>query len=146
MATNRPSSFLKKDKILAFGLAGALTFLAGVVFFALAFAFAVVAGFGCFEPLEDRGGIVLVAMGGNRVVGIVGGGLVEGVVAVVFGGDGGLPTDGSTCVPDDTEMFSRGFRNIEEGAFLLNRPVPRQKSLMTPCRGRVKARRLILVS
>jgi hypothetical protein len=31
---------------------------------------------------------------------------------VVFDGDGGLPTDGSTWVPDGTEFFSRGFRNM----------------------------------
>lgn len=53
-------------------------------------------------------------MGGDRVVGIAGGGLMEGLVAVVFGGDGGLPTEGSTYVPDDAELFSRGFRNIEQ--------------------------------
>lgn len=114
MATNRPSSFLKKDRILALGLAGALTFLAGVVFFAFVFPFAIVEGFGCLEPLKDRGGIVLVAMGGNRVVGIAGGGLIEAVVGVVVGGDGGLPTDGSTCVPGGPDMFSREFRNIEK--------------------------------
>ena len=94
-----------------------MTFLAGVDFLELAFPFVVVAGFGCFGPLEDRGGMVLVAMGGNCVVGIAGGGLLKGEEAVVFGGDGGLPTDGSTCVPDDTELFSRGFRNIGEDAF-----------------------------
>jgi hypothetical protein len=108
---------LKKDRILALGLAGGLTFLAGVDFFELALAFPVVAGFGCFGPLDDRGGIVLVAMSGNRVVGIAGGGLVEGEAWVVFDGDGGLPTDGSTCVPDDTELFSRGFRNMGNDVF-----------------------------
>jgi hypothetical protein len=103
---------LKKDRILALGLAGGLTFLAGVDFLALALPFAVVAGFGCFGPLEDRGGIVLVAMSGNWVVGIAGGGLVKEEAGVVCDGDGGLPTDGSKCVPDDTEFFSRGFRNM----------------------------------
>jgi hypothetical protein len=34
---------------------------------------------------------------------------------VVFDGDGGLPTDGSTWVPDGTEFFSRGFRNMGDG-------------------------------
>jgi hypothetical protein len=91
--------------------------LAGVDFLALALAFPAVAGFGCFVPLEDRGGIVLVAMGGNWVVGIAGGGLVEGEAGLVFDGDGGLPTDGSTCVPDDTELFSRGFRNMGNDVF-----------------------------
>ena len=98
--------------MLALALAGALTFFAGVDFLALAPPFVVTGSFGCFVPLEDRGGIVLVAMSGNLVVGIAGGGLRDGVVGVVFGGDGGLPTDGSTCVPDDTELFSRGFRNM----------------------------------
>jgi hypothetical protein len=56
-------------------------------------------------------------MGGNRVVGIAGGGLVKGEAGVLFDGDGGLPTDGSTCVPDDTELFSRGFRNMEDDVF-----------------------------
>jgi hypothetical protein len=108
---------LKKDRILALGLAGALTFFAGVDFLALALPLPVVAGFGCFVPLEDRGGIVLVAMGGNWVVGIAGGGLIEEEVGVVLVGDGGLPTDGSTCVPDDTELFSRGFRNMGDDVF-----------------------------
>lgn len=110
---------MKKDKILALGLAGVLTFLGGAGFFKLTFPFAVTGAFGCLGPLEDRGGIVLVAMGGNCVVGIPGGGLIEGVMVVVSGGDGGLPTDGSTCVPDDAELFSRGFRNIEEGVICL---------------------------
>jgi hypothetical protein len=107
---------LKKDKMLALGFAGGLTFLAGVDFLELALSFRVATGFGCLVPLEDRGGIVLVAMGGNRVVGIAGGGSKEREAGVVFDGDGGLPTDGSTWVPDDTELFSRGFRNIGRDA------------------------------
>lgn len=103
--------------MLALGFAGGLTLLAGVDFLELALSFRMATGFGCLVPLEDRGGIVLVAMGGNRVVGIAGGGLKEGETGVVFDGDGGLPTDGSTWVPDDTELFSRGFRNIEKDGF-----------------------------
>jgi hypothetical protein len=102
--------------MLALGLAGGLTFLAGVDFLELPLSFRVVTGFDCLIPLADRGGIVLVAMGGNWVVGIAGGGLKEEDAGVVFDGDGGLPTDGSTCVLDDTELFSRRFRNIEENA------------------------------
>lgn len=98
--------------MLALGLVGALTFLAGVDFFELALPFPVVDSFGCLEPLVVRGDMVLVAMGGDRVVGIAGGGFEEGV-AVVLGGDGGLPTDGSTCDPDGTVLFSRGFRNMK---------------------------------
>lgn len=51
--------------MLALGLAGALTFLAGVDFFEVAFPFVVVDILGCFEPLVVRGGIVLVAMSGG---------------------------------------------------------------------------------
>lgn len=122
--------------MLALGLTGALTFLAGVDFFELALPFTEVDILGCFEPLVDRGGIVLVAMGGDLVVGIAGGGLIEGVV-VVLGGDGGLPTDGSTCDPGGPVLFSREFRNMKDGVFLC-RLLPGQKSLMTllprPCR------------
>jgi hypothetical protein len=103
--------------MLALGFAGGLTFLAGVDFLELALSLRMATGFSCLIPLDDRGGIVLVAMGGNRVVGIAGGGLREGETEVVFDGDGGLPTDGSTWVPDNTELFSREFRNIEKDAF-----------------------------
>jgi hypothetical protein len=51
--------------MLALGFAGGLTFLAGVDFLELALSFRVVTGFGCLVPLADRGGIVLVAMGGD---------------------------------------------------------------------------------
>lgn len=100
LATNRPSSFLKKDKMLPLGLPFGLKLLLGAGFLVLVFPFANVDIFGCFEPLELLGGIVLVAISGGLVVGIAGGGLLNGVVEL--DGDGGLPTDGRTCVPDDT--------------------------------------------
>ena len=68
---------------------------------------------------------------------------MQGVVVVVTGGDGCLPTDGSTYVPDDAGLFSRGFRNIEDDVFCSIDLLSGQKSMMTPCRGRVKARRLV---
>lgn len=96
--------------MLPLGLPFGLASLADADFLVLEFPFAYVDIFGCFEPLELRGGIVLVAMGGGLVVGIAGGGLLNGVVEL--DGDGGLPTEGRTCVPDDTVLFSRGFRNM----------------------------------